>query len=422
MKHLNFLFLVLMLIVSSALVAQTDNFNYQAAIRDASGEVMQNDNVTIVFSIRSNSASGTEVYTETHNATTNDQGLVNLSIGSGTVGTGNFAAIDWSSNSHFLNVEVNGTDMGTLEFKSVPYANYAQTAGNVFSGDYNDLINTPTTGSSAWSQNGDTIFTNNDRVAVGSNSPRHKFYVLEDNPFDGVMSIENSDTNGFAGSYFYSGGANKGYVGHVGSGFWCESNSFQVGSIGGADIVLMSSSCSADLTVKANSGEVGIGTRTPLERLHVNGRLRVEDLSSASGTQQVFADADGVLTTEAASGTVRSVPVNFISVDSVFWTHPDYDIKVAFNPNTEVVTIINDSGNYFDVQITGYASSNTAPAAQITAVHDVPGNSFLSLDLGAGTAGGFTITSAIENNTIMAGFTMNITYYSDDLRGLISIW
>lgn len=143
MKKLNFFLTAMILFVSTSIFAQSDKFNYQAAIRDASGEIMQNESVTIAFSIKSGSASGTEVYAETHSATTNDQGLVNLTIGSGTATSGTFSTIDWSANNHFLNVKIDGTDMGTSEFQSVPYANYAETAGNVFSGDYNDLTNKP---------------------------------------------------------------------------------------------------------------------------------------------------------------------------------------------------------------------------------------------------------------------------------------
>ena len=130
MKNLNFILIALMVFISSAVFAQTDNFNYQAALRDASGDILQNQSVSIVFSIRKGSASGTEVYAESHSATTNDQGLVNLSIGSGTLASGSFSAIDWSSSSHFLKVTVNGTDMGASKFLSVPYANYAKSAGS----------------------------------------------------------------------------------------------------------------------------------------------------------------------------------------------------------------------------------------------------------------------------------------------------
>ena len=59
-------------------------------------------------------------------------------------------------------------DMGTTQFGIVPYASYAREAGNVFSGDYNDLDNTPTitppSGLEQITENGDT-----GRRLVGAN-------------------------------------------------------------------------------------------------------------------------------------------------------------------------------------------------------------------------------------------------------------
>lgn len=135
---------LLLLWVSLGLWAQApDNFKYQAVLRDASGNVKANTATTIVLSLLEGSVSGTPVYTETHAVTTNEFGLVNLTVGNGTNKIGNLGTIDWSANSYFLNVKVDGTDFGTSQLMSVPYALYAKTAGNGFSGNYNDLTNKP---------------------------------------------------------------------------------------------------------------------------------------------------------------------------------------------------------------------------------------------------------------------------------------
>ena len=135
---------LLLLWVSLGLWAQApDNFKYQAVLRDASGNVKANTATTIVLSLLEGSVSGTPVYTETHAVTTNEFGLVNLTVGNGTNKIGNMGTIDWSANSYFLNVKVDGTDFGTSQLMSVPYALYAKTAGNGFSGNYNDLTNKP---------------------------------------------------------------------------------------------------------------------------------------------------------------------------------------------------------------------------------------------------------------------------------------
>jgi len=74
------------------------------------------------------------VYTETHNASTNSQGLVNLKIGNGTT-TDVFADIDWSADAYYLKVEMDpagGTSYShysTAQMLSVPYALHSKNAG-----------------------------------------------------------------------------------------------------------------------------------------------------------------------------------------------------------------------------------------------------------------------------------------------------
>lgn len=113
-----------------------DSFNYQAVVRDAGGQVMPNQNVALRLSILENSPNGTPVYTETHTATTNAFGLVNLRVGDGTVQGGTFSAINWGGNSHFLRVELDPAGgasfqtMGVQQLVSVPYALNARSVEN----------------------------------------------------------------------------------------------------------------------------------------------------------------------------------------------------------------------------------------------------------------------------------------------------
>src|SRR5262249_35855766 len=79
---------------------------------------------------------GTPVYQEHHTIVTNQFGLFSLSIGGGTVDAGTFSQINWGSGPKFLEVglELSGSAvyvaMGTSQLLSVPYALYAETAGN----------------------------------------------------------------------------------------------------------------------------------------------------------------------------------------------------------------------------------------------------------------------------------------------------
>jgi len=112
-------------------------FKYQAVARDAAGQTIANQSVGFQISILEGSTSGNSVYTETHNALTNNFGLVNLGIGNGTGVTGDFSTIDWGGSSFFLQIEMDasgGTNfqlMGTSQLMSVPYAIHANTAESV---------------------------------------------------------------------------------------------------------------------------------------------------------------------------------------------------------------------------------------------------------------------------------------------------
>ena len=99
--------------------------------------------------IKQGSSSGNDIYTETHVVQTNANGLMTFNIGEGTVTLGDFSTIQWSNGPFFLVVAVDphgGEDYtitSTQQLLSVPYALYAQKAGNGFSGSFNDLTDLP---------------------------------------------------------------------------------------------------------------------------------------------------------------------------------------------------------------------------------------------------------------------------------------
>jgi len=109
-------------------VAQAPNgINYQATIRDASGILMTNQSVAFIFELRLSSASGTVVYSENQTLTTNNYGGVAAIIGQGSATIGTFSSIDWN-NQYYLNVNADGSDLGTSQFQSVPYALFSNEA------------------------------------------------------------------------------------------------------------------------------------------------------------------------------------------------------------------------------------------------------------------------------------------------------
>jgi hypothetical protein len=142
MKTIIFLF-VLMLAgtLLSGQVPQT--FKYQAVARDGSGNALVNKNVSFRISIIQGTVTGAIVYSETHAATTNTYGLVNLEIGRGVIQTGSLVSINWAADQFFVKVEIDSGAgyvlMGTSQLLSVPYALYAKDVQNKNDADADPL-------------------------------------------------------------------------------------------------------------------------------------------------------------------------------------------------------------------------------------------------------------------------------------------
>lgn len=148
MKKL-FTFFVLIALFFGAMAQAPQMFSYQAVVRNSSNTLITNQTVGVRISILQGGAFGNAVYVETHTEPTNENGLLIIDVGDGTVQQGSFESINWANGPYFLKSEIDpdgGTDYAVMTIQqllSVPYSLYAQNAGNGFSGDYNDLTNTP---------------------------------------------------------------------------------------------------------------------------------------------------------------------------------------------------------------------------------------------------------------------------------------
>jgi hypothetical protein len=112
---------------------------YQAVARDASGNLLQNQPISVLFTITDLSSNGTVIYQEHQSATTNNFGLFTVNIGTGN--PSGFDTIPWGNgNAKFIDIKIdaahglNGTgytDLGASQMLSVPYALYAGSSGSV---------------------------------------------------------------------------------------------------------------------------------------------------------------------------------------------------------------------------------------------------------------------------------------------------
>lgn len=113
--------LALLFLVGMGCVGATAQIGYQVALlNSATGEARANEKVTVNISL-SNSAS--EVfYTETKQATTNDFGVLSLTIGNEDT----FSEVDLSKLPFFISVTVNGVLVGRTQVLTVPVAEAAK--------------------------------------------------------------------------------------------------------------------------------------------------------------------------------------------------------------------------------------------------------------------------------------------------------
>src|ERR1044072_5628739 len=95
-----------MLLLQISLLAQgPQRMAYQLVVHDNSNALVRNQTVTLRISILQGGVNGIPVYSEVHAAGSNANGLVNISIGGGSVLSGSYNSINWSSGVFFLKTE-----------------------------------------------------------------------------------------------------------------------------------------------------------------------------------------------------------------------------------------------------------------------------------------------------------------------------
>jgi len=189
MRHLSIgIALVLSALIYTSIFGQSpEGMAYQAVVRNGTGTPVTSTPVGLRFSILQGGATGTAVYVETQGATTNEQGVVALTIGDGSPVLGTFTAIDWANGPYFLKVEVDPNNQGTYplcnvsQLQSVPYALYAKSSS-----------------SSYWSinQSGGIYPSNGGNVGIGTATPNGMLEVKGTDSDPTVPLFEVKDING----------------------------------------------------------------------------------------------------------------------------------------------------------------------------------------------------------------------------------
>ena len=254
-----------------------ESMNYQAVIRDGSGNVLFNQTVSLRIKILQGSANGSPVYVETFAPTTNAYGSIAIQIGTGTVITGTFNTIDWGANSYFVETAVdisgwsNYTVISTTQLMSVPYALYAKTAGNV-----------------VWSELSGNAYRTSGNIGIGTANPEWNLDVKSSSTTEGgVMQLSNSNEDHLFRIFTGSNSDPNPFL------LWKTGDPLRFSTSSG----LNDGSWQEHMRINSN-GNVGIGTTSPSANLEVSGTTRITDLAG-SGDRMVVADADGDLSTQA---------------------------------------------------------------------------------------------------------------------------
>ncbi len=202
--------------------------------------------------------------------------------GSTTDGTGVRGFANGTGTGGFFNSGASGHSLitkGPLKLSSI-----GEGIGKVLTSDAagNATWQTLATGSSPWTTTGtDISTTNTGNVGIGTSTPGTKLTVK----YNGQRFSQESDN------------------GNVEAGFYVDDNAAYVQTHTNTDLYFATNNGLRQMTLQKLTGNLGIGTATPTEKLEVDGKTKTTNLQVTNG-----AAASKVLTSDAAGNATWQTP------------------------------------------------------------------------------------------------------------------
>lgn len=416
------LIFICLLVATTGIYAQSPElFSYQAIVRSTSNVLVVNAPVSLRINILQGSTTGTTVYSETHDTTTNFAGMVNVLVGEGTIISGSLSNIDWGSTVYFIKTETDptgGTDydiVGVAALHSVPYGFTSNTASRALSVDYNNINNAPSTISSAQVDKLNllnvTTATNFDQIASGIALNTAKvsfpsFGTTAGTAFDIIWSKINDNV------YYESG--------KVGIGF-TDATTFGSAVLGIKNGIVLS-----------NANTNGISTKTPGSLFYEENAKGFLFYYDNTGTLKSFGTAniefntrnnvffsDAIIQNRLGIGEDATTGMDFGENDMVLrdktisLLFDDTSVSASFPRNDWAIKINDDVNNGQDYFATRDITGNRNP---FLIMAGAPNNT-----LGITANGNINIGNSIPTEKLEVVGTVNATAFVGNGNGLTNL-
>lgn len=252
---------ILQISSNQATAAIPKQVSYQGILSDSSGNVIDNDTVSVEFRIYTTLVGGESKWVETQDVVTDEQGRFIVLLGLVTP----IEDTVFRETERYLgvNVESNGEINPRTKIASVAYANRISTVDGATGG---------TISGNTGIQSDLTVSGN---VGIGTTSPLSRLHIESSNPIAEGIRIVNTSSTGDANLSFLTNGIFQYSLGADND----DGDKFKISS--GSNL-----SSSERLTITP-AGNVGIGTTNPTQKLDVSGNGGIHMLAQTTSSGNV---------------------------------------------------------------------------------------------------------------------------------------